>query len=206
MKYSIIIPVIILLNLTQIYSQLKEANSLFVKYNSGKYSADTDIGQYLYECDNAAGFTIGYSLRSKILSYGINYEHFFTQSKTGLIGLGLTGRFNTNSEDILDNNVKLRTTNFSGGIQFNYHFNTLNVPEFIPFGGIVLGYNNAGTTYKFNSGTIPQGYEDIHKGQVYFFGQAGFRYFFCRSTAVILIIGTGNTYKSAVDLGFDVKF
>ena len=205
MKYFIAAILMLCLNLIQNYSQLKEANNLYY-LNSDAGNKKSDIGQYLYEGDNSAGVTIGFSMRSKILSYGITYEHYFSQGRLGLIGLGINGRFNTASEDILDNSAKLKTTNISGGIQLNYHFNTLTSAELVPFGGIVLGYNNSGTIYKFNSGSAPAGFENIHKGEVYFFGQAGIRYFFSRNAAVILVLGTGNTYKSAVDLGFDFKF
>ncbi|MCC6866673.1 MAG: hypothetical protein IT280_11000 [Ignavibacteria bacterium] len=203
MKYLLII-LIFTFNLIQNYSQLKETNNQQIVNREFGKTIQTE--KYLNEGNNSAGFTVGYSFRLKLINFGLNYEHFFSQSKIGLPGIGISVRYNTASEEILNNSAKLRTTNISGGVQLNYHFNTLKAQELIPFGGIVLGYNNAGTTYKFNSGIKPAGYDDIHKGQIFIFGQAGLRYFFSRKAAVILILGTGNTYKTAVELGFDFKF
>ncbi len=116
MKYILVISVILLINLTQNYSQLKDSNNLIV-------CGLEVIPGYLNEGNSLIGPVIGYSLKSKIINYGINYEYTFAQNNTGIFTAGISGKFSTSNEDILDNTANLKTENISFGLQCNFNLN-----------------------------------------------------------------------------------
>jgi hypothetical protein len=198
MKYILAISAILIINLTQNYSQLKDSNSLV-------YCGTDIIPLYIYEGSSLIGPVLGYSIKSKVVSYGINFEYAFVQNKTGIFTIGIAGKFNTNTEDILDNSARLKTTNITFGLQSNFNLNCLSSQSLIPFAGVLLGYNNSVTKYTFNNNFSNPLFPDTKKHMVYLFGQAGVRYFLSKYTAILLKIGSGNIDKSTLELGIDFK-
>ncbi len=200
MKYFLVISAVLFLNLTQNYSQLKDTSNHFVY-------CGTDIDPAYIDWGNSiAGPCIGYSLKSKIFSYGLNYEYAFAQSNTGIYSVGIKGKFSTGKEDVLENTAKLKTQNISAGIQCNYNFYLSGIRKVIPFAGVVLGYNYSLTTYNFNNGISNPMFPDTRKHSLYIYGQAGFRFFISHNAAITIKGGTGNIDKSILEAGFDLLF
>lgn len=199
MKYLVLLTAILFLNLIQNYSQVKDSNSII--YHG------TQINEtYLYKGKSLIGPVIGYSIKSKIITYGINYEYAFRQNKTGIFTIGVAAKYNTAKEDILDNTAQIKTTNITFGFQGNFNFNRLAGKAFIPFAGLFIGYNNAAAKYSFNSAASNPGFQNSHKGALYFLGQAGIRYFFTKGAAIALKLTSGNINKGNLEFGVDIKF
>ena len=199
MKYNLLILILISFNLTQNYSQVKDSNNLV--------HCDIDISDlYINECSSLIGPVMEYSLKSKVLSYGINYEYAFAQKKAGIFTAGITGKYSTDKEDIMDNTAKLKTSVISAGLQLNFNLNNLSTKSVVPFAGMVIGYNYSVTEYDFNSGIEDPLFPDTKKHSLYIFGQAGVRFFVSRSLAFTVRGGTGNIDKSLIGLGLDYKF
>ena len=199
MKYNLLILILISFNLTQNYSQVKDSNNLV--------HCDIDISDlYINECSSLIGPVMEYSLKSKVLSYGINYEYAFAQKKAGIFTTGITGKYSTDKEDIMDNTAKLKTSVISAGLQLNFNLNNLSAKSVVPFAGMVIGYNYSVTEYDFNSGIEDPLFPDTKKHSLYIFGQAGVRFFVSRSLAFTVRGGTGNIDKSLIGLGLDYKF
>ena len=199
MKYNLLILILISFNLTQNYSQVKDSNNLV--------HCDIDISDlYINECSSLIGPVMEYSLKSKVLSYGISYEYAFAQKKAGIFTAGITGKYSTDKEDILDNTAKIKTSVISAGLQLNFNLNNLSTKSVVPFAGMVIGYNYSVTEYDFNSGIEDPLFPDTKKHSLYIFGQAGVRFFVSRSLAFTVRGGTGNIDKSLIGLGLDYKF
>ncbi|HMQ79372.1 MAG TPA: hypothetical protein PKE39_05155 [Ignavibacteria bacterium] len=199
MKYNLVILILISFNLTQNYSQVKDSNNLV--------HCDINISDlYITECSSLLGPGIVYSLKSKVLSYGINYEYAFAQKKAGLFAAGFSGLYSSNSEDVFDNNAKLKTSVITLGLQCNFNLNNLSSKNIVPFAGLMIGYNYALTRYEFNSNTEDPFFPETKKHSLYIFGQAGVRFFVTRRLAVTIRTGSGNIDKSMLGFGFDYKF
>jgi len=181
LKYLFILTSVLLLNLTQNYSQLKEGNHLL-------------------------GATLGFSSKSSNIILGANYEYELPQSGIGLFCLGAVSRYWTYSEEILNNSGKLKYTNFTIGGQANYNFNQIAGGSFVPFVGLVLGYNNVSSKYTAYNNNALIGYDQTYKSGLFIWGQAGLRYFFSPKAAGVMRLGLGNFDLSTVEIGFDYKF
>lgn len=199
MKYNLLILILISFNLIQIYSQVKDSNNLV--------HCDIDISEeYINESNSLIGPVMGYSLKSKVLSYGINYEYAFAQKRAGIFTSGITANYSTNKEDIIDNTAQLKTSVLSIGLQLNFNLNNLSAKKVVPFAGMVIGYNYSATDYEFNSGIENPLFPDTKKHSLYIFGQAGVRFFVTRYMAFTIKGGTGNIDKSLVGLGLEYRF
>ncbi len=181
MKYFLVISVILFFNLTQNYSQLKEGNHL-------------------------AGVTLGFSSKSANVIFGGNYEYELPPAGIGIFGIGAMTRFWTYSEDILNKTVNLKYSNITLGGQVNYNFNQIASGKFVPFVGLVVGYNNVSTKYTAYDNVSIIGYDQTYKSGLFMWGQGGFRYFFTKKAAGVLRLGLGNFDLSTIELGFDYKF
>ena len=160
MKYNLLILILISFNLTQNYSQVKDSNNLV--------HCDIDISDlYINECSSLIGPVMEYSLKSKVLSYGINYEYAFAQKKAGIFTAGITGKYSTDKEDIMDNTAKIKTSVISAGLQLNFNLNNLSAKSVVPFAGMVIGYNYSVTEYDFNSGIEDPLFPDTKKHSLY---------------------------------------
>jgi len=172
---------VLLLNLTQNYSQLKEGNHLL-------------------------GATLGFSSKSSNIILGANYEYELPQAGIGIFGIGAISRYWTYSEEILNNKGKLKYTNFTLGGQLNYNFNLISGGKFVPFVGLVLGYNNVSSKYTSYDNSALIGYDQTYKSGLFMWGQAGFRLFFSPKAAGVIRLGLGNFDLSTIEAGFDYKF
>lgn len=181
MKYILVLSAILFINLTQIYSQLKEGNHL-------------------------AGVTLGFSGKSANIIFGGNYEYELPPAGIGIFGIGAITRFWRYSEDILNNTVKLKYTNVTLGSQVNYNFNQIASGKFVPFVGLVMGYNNVSTKYTAYDNVSVIGYDQTYKSGLFIWGQGGLRYFFSNKAAGVLRLGLGNFDLSTIELGFDIRF
>jgi len=199
MKYNLFIVILISLNLTQIYSQLKDSNNL----ETGKFKSEN---LYLDNCNYILGPVVGYSLKSKVPVYGLNFEYAFAQNEKGIFTAGITGKYSTNKEDAIDNSAELTTQIVSFGLQSNFNLNRLSAKSVIPFAGVIIGYSYSKTQYIFNSGIENPLFPDTKKNSLYIHGQAGVRFFFSHNAAFNVRVGTGNIDKSLIEAGFDYKF
>ncbi len=181
MKYRLLLIAMIFFNLTQIYSQIKESNHL-------------------------AGVTLGFSSKSQNIIFGANYEYELPQSGIGLFAIGAIVRIWTYKEKIYNNTVDLKYTNITLGGQVNYNFNQISSGKFVPFVGLVVGYNNVSTKYTSYDNISIIGYDQTYKSGLFIWGQGGFRYFFNKKIAGILRLGLGNFDLSTIEIGFDYKF
>lgn len=199
MKYNLFLLIIISLNLTQIYSQLKDSNNL----ETGKFKSEN---LYLDNCNFILGPFVGYSLKSKVPVYGLNFEYAFAQNDKGIFTAGFTGKYSTNKEDAIDNSAELKTKVISFGLQGNFNFNRLAAKSVIPYAGVIIGHSYSATQYSFKSGFENALFPDTKKNSLYIHGQAGIRFFFSRSAAFNIKVGTGSVDKSLIEAGFDFKF
>ena len=198
MKYNLLILLLISLNLTQNYSQVKDSNNLVF--------CGIDISSaYLHNGNSLTGPSIGYSLKSKVFSYAVNYEYAFAQNRVGIFTAGISGKYSTNSEDIFENTAKLKTSDISLGLLCNFNLNNLSSKSIVPFAGLIIGYTYSVTKYNFTNNIENPLFPETKKHSLYFFGQAGVRFFVSRSLALTLRSGTGNIHKSVIELGFVFK-
>lgn len=199
MQYNLLILILISFNLTQNYSQVKDSNNLV--------HCGIDISStYIHENNSLLGPAIGYSIKSKVLSYGINYEYAFSQTGAGIFTAGIAGKYSSNNENIFDNTAKLKTSVVSLGLQSNFNLNNLSAKTIVPFAGLKIGYNYSVTEYIFGNSVENLMHPDTKKHSLYIFGQAGFRFFVSRGLALTIRAGSGNIDKSLLELGFDCKF
>lgn len=194
MRLLLLTLVLFLFNLTQNYSQLKDSSCQNISVNS-----------YLRQGDFTAGITAGYSFKSQVPSYGLNFDYSVHQLKIGLISIGLTGKYNSAVDENLDNATEIKTRNISAGITGKLNFNRLGIPAVIPFTGLVLGYNNSVTEYLINNnygGYFP----DTHKHSFYILGQAGLQLFISKNLAFNLTFSSGNIDKGMFEGGIFIKY
>ena len=104
------------------------------------------------------GGSMGFSSYNSNVIIGANYEYQLPQSGVGLFGIGAMTRFWSFSEKILENTGQLDYNNIAIGGQLNYNFNRIGTGKFIPFVGVVLGYNNVSTKYTSYNGKDLIGY------------------------------------------------
>ncbi|NOS83931.1 MAG: hypothetical protein HOP31_02225 [Ignavibacteria bacterium] len=198
MKYNLVILILISFNLTQNYSQVKDSNNLV-------YCGIDIRSTYIQGGNSLVGPVIGYSIKSKVLSYGINYEYAFSQTGAGIFTAGIAGKYSANNENIFDNTAKLKTSVVSLGLQSNFNLNNLSAKTIVPFAGLMIGYNYSVTNYDFENNIEDPLFPDTEKHSLYIFGQAGVRFFLSRTLALTLKAGSGNIDKGLIELGFDFR-
>ena len=160
----------------------------------------------LKDGDNLLGFSIGLGLYpdGRGPTFGANFESQLTQVGIGTLSLG--GVFRYYSFTVLYSNGDSRRVTFTTfGVQSNYNFNEIGNGKFVPFVGLVVGYNNISDTYTDvrKSGIIV--YDFRHHSGAWLWGQAGFRYFFSPSVAGAVRLGFGNFEFNALEIGVDFK-
>jgi len=198
MKYNLVFLIIISFNLTQNYSQLKDSNNL----ETSKYKNEN---LYINSCNHILGPVVGYSLKSKVPVYVLNYEYAFSQNDKGIFTGGIIGKYSTNKEEGMNNSAELKTQIFSFGLQANFNLNRLDAKRIIPFAGIIIGYSYSKTQYSFDSDIENPLFPDTKKNSLYIHGQTGIRIFFSRNAALNIRIGTGSIDKSLIEAGFDIN-
>lgn len=193
MKLLLIASALFLFNLTQIYSQLKDSCCQNYSVNS-----------YLKLEDFTAGITAGYSIKSKVPSYGINFDYMLYQVKAGLISIGTAGNFSSAAEENISSGFELKTRNITAGITGKIFFNRLGFSSIIPFAGVMLGYNNAVTEYYGNNAT---GYfPNTLKHSFYITGKTGLYFFVSNNLLLNINFSTGNIDKGILEGGISFKF
>lgn len=193
MRLLLLTSVLILFNLTQIYSQLKDSCCQNYSVNS-----------YLKQGDLSASLTAGYSFKSKVPSFGLNIDYGVHQLKAGIISIGVSGRFNSSKEDLINTGSELKTRNITAGITGKLNFNRLESRSIIPYAGVLLGYNNTVTEYSVNN--IDEKYfPDTKKHSFYILGQAGAYFFINKNFAFNINFSSGNIEKGLFEGGFTIK-
>jgi hypothetical protein len=152
------------------------------------------------------GFSLGLSSYNSNVILGANYEYQLPQTGVGLFAVGGLTRLWSFTDKILDNTAEIKYSNIAVGAQLNYNFNHIGPGRFIPFVGIVLGYNNVSTKYTSYNGKDLIGYDQKYKSGVFLWGQGGMRYFFNKKFAGAVRLGLGNFDLSTIEFGLDYRF
>lgn len=194
MRLLLLTSVLILFNLTQIYSQLKDSCCQNYSVNS-----------YIKEGEFTAGITAGYSFKSKVPAFGINLDHYIHQLRPGIISVGVTGKFNSATEEIQSSSSEIKTRNISAGINFKLSFNRLGINYIVPFTGILMGYNNSLTEYEVDK-NLREYFPDTHKHSFNISWIAGLYCFFSKNFALSINFSTGNIEKGVFEGGLSINF
>lgn len=179
MKNLLLIPLIIVLFYSQADAQLKEK-------------------------DNLLGVSVGFWGKGEVPIFGVNFESQITQAGIGTIGIGGLFRYYSYTNTFI-NGDSWKYSFTSLGFQGNYNFNQIGDGKFIPFVGIVIGYNNVSSTYTDvrRSGILVS--EAGYTSGAWAWGQLGLRYFFSDRVAGSLRLGAGNHDFNTLELGVDFK-
>ena len=162
----------------------------------------TTIFSQLKEGDHLLGPTLGFWAKPNVPTFGFNYEYQISQlGEAGTISIGGVLRYTTFKDtypfdDYYDYNY------VTLGMQSNLNFNKIGDGKFVPFVGLVLGYNNINATYVKKSGAV---YVASYSSGMWLWGQAGLRYFFSPKVAGVLRFGAGNFNFNVVEIGVDFK-
>jgi len=159
----------------------------------------------LNEGDNLLGVSLGFWAKRNVPTFGISYENQIVQAGIGTIGIGGIFRFYTYSDNY-PNGDSWKYTFTSLGFQSNYNFNQISDGKFVPFAGLVLGYNNVSSTYTDVTKHGVYQYNSAYSNGVWIWGQVGMRYFFSPSVAGSVRLGGGNYDFNTLELGVDFKF
>jgi len=156
----------------------------------------------LKEKDGLLGPSLGFWTSPGALTFGLNYESQLTQlGDVALLSLGGVFRY-TSFRDAYFTEDNPNTSYITLGLQSNVNFNQIGDGRFVPFVGLVLGYNNISNSYVNRNGTINT---RSYNSGLWLWGQAGMRYFFSPKVAGALRIGAGNYNFNVVELGIDFK-
>ena len=159
----------------------------------------------LKERDNLLGPSLGFWAKQNVPTFGISYENQITQAGIGTIGLGGVFRFYTYSFNY-SNGDSWKYSFASLGFQANYNFNQIGDGKFVPFVGLVLGYNSVSRTYTdvTKHGIYINDY--AYNSGMWVWGQVGMRYFFSPNVAGSVRLNGGNYDFITLELGVDFKF
>lgn len=158
----------------------------------------------LKEKDNLLGGSIGFWAKGEVPMFGINFESQLTQAGIGTISLG--GIFRYYSYTFNYGNGDSRKYSFTSfGVQSNYNFNQIGDGKFVPFFGLVLGYNYVNSTYTDVTRNGIHITDISYKSGAWLWGQGGFRYFFSPNVAGSVRLGFGNNDFNTLELGVDFK-
>lgn len=165
--------------------------------------------------EHILGPSIGFWVKGSSPIIGFNYEYELPQAGIGNIGVGGIARywtFNETHTKIDSVNKKytftVKYTNIFLGGQINYNFNMIGDGRFVPYGGLVLGFNNVNDKYTADSVGVPhvlKSYDKAYVNGLLIWVQGGFRYFFTPRLAGTVRLGLGNIDFSTIELGLDFK-
>jgi hypothetical protein len=156
----------------------------------------------LKEKDNLLGGSLGFWAKGNVPMFGVNFESNVVQAGPGTIGVGGIFRYYTFT-NTYGNGDSRRYSFTSFGIQGNYNFNQIGDGSFVPFIGLVAGYNNVNDTYTNVTPNAVYISDISYSSGAWLWGQTGFRYFFNRSVAGSVRIGFGNNDFNTLELGMD---
>ena len=160
----------------------------------------------LKENQHYGGVCLGFWVHGSSPTYGINYDYQLKQAGIGIFSLGGIFRYWTYTQKYSDGD-SWNYSNVAFGFQANYNFNEIGKGVFVPYVGLVLGYDNIGTKYNrydTTSGIIR--HDAIYNSAMQLWVQAGFRYFFSERWAGTFRLGLGNLDFSEIELGVDYRF
>lgn len=164
----------------------------------------TSVFSQLKEKDNLLGGSIGFWAKGEVPMFGVNFESQLTQAGIGTISLG--GIFRYYSYSYNYSNGDSRKYSFTSfGAQTNYNFNQIGDGKFVPFAGLVLGYNYVNSTYTDFTKHGVYVSDLSYKSGAWLWGQAGMRYFFSPNVAGSVRLGLGNNDFNTLELGVDFK-
>ena len=166
--------------------------------------AASSFGQ-LKERDNLLGATLGFWLKGSVPTFGVNFEHQLTQAGIGTISLGGIFRYYSYTYNY-PNSDSRRYAFSSFGVQSNYNFNQIGDGKFVPFLGLVAGYNSVNQTYTDFTKRGVYVSDITYTSGAWIWGQAGMRYFFSNNIAGVARLGLGNQDFYSLELGLDFKF
>lgn len=155
----------------------------------------------LKEKDNLLGPSLGFWPSGNVPTYGINFESELTQAGIGTIGLGGVFRY-TSFRDNFPFSDYYNFNYYTLGLQGNYNFNQIGDGKFVPFVGLVLGYNSVNLNRVTPSGNV---YNVNYTSGFWIWGQFGMRYFFSPRVAGALRFGFGNFNFNTIELGMDFR-
>lgn len=166
--------------------------------------ASVDSISQLKERDNLLGVSLGFWPANSGPVIGASFENQVSQAGIGTFGLGGVFRYYTFGVNYF--NGDSRRYNFSSfGLQGNYNFNQIGDGRFVPFVGVVLGYNSVNSTYTDFRGNAVYISDVTYTSGAWLWGQAGLRYFFSQSVAGSMRFGFGNHNFNTIELGIDFK-
>lgn len=164
----------------------------------------TSLHSQIKQGDNLLGVSVGFWEKGNVPMFGLNFESHVSQLGSGTIGLG--GLFRYYSYTFNYPNNDSRKYSFSSiGFQANYNFTEIGDGKFVPYFGLVAGYNNVTNTYTdvTNHGVY---YSDVsYTSGLWVWGQVGMRYFFSPTVAGTIRLGFGNNDFNTLELGVDFK-
>jgi len=154
--------------------------------------------------DNLLGPTIGFWTYNNVPTFGLNYENQLADvADVATFGLGGLFRFtswtNNYNEPELYN---AKYTYMIFGCQGNFNFNHIGNETFVPFAGLVLGYDVV--SYSFSNPKY--NYRVSASSGWVLWLQGGLRYFFSPKIAGVIRLGAGNYNFDVLELGVDFKF
>ncbi|HEY3250743.1 MAG TPA: hypothetical protein VGK25_06455 [Ignavibacteria bacterium] len=158
----------------------------------------------LKDGDNLLGFSVGFWPANNAPVIGANFESQLSQAGVGTLGLGGIFRYYTFSV-AYSNGDSRRYTFSSFGIQGNYNFNQIGNGSFVPYVGLVVGYNSINNSYTDVTRNAVYISDVTYTSGAWLWGQAGFRYFFSNSVSGGLTLGFGNYDFNTIELGLDFK-
>jgi hypothetical protein len=158
----------------------------------------------LKEKDNMLGGSLGFWGYGQVPMLGVNFESQITQAGIGTIGLGGLFRYYTYSVGY-SNGDSRRYSFTSIGFQSNYNFNQIGNGTFVPFVGLVIGYNYVNNTYTDVTSNAVYINDVSYSSGAWLWGQTGLRYFFSQSVAGSVRLGFGNHNFNTLELGVDFK-
>ena len=158
----------------------------------------------LKEKDNLLGGAVGVWAYGNVPTFGLNFESNITQAGIGTVGLGGMYRYYSFTNHYT--NGDFRRYSFSSiGFQANYNFNKIGKGKFVPYAGLVIGYNFVNNTYTDVTHHNIYLYDVSYNSGSWVWAQFGARYFFSRSVAGTVRLGVGNNDFNALELGVDIK-
>jgi hypothetical protein len=158
----------------------------------------------LKEKDNLLGVSLGFWGKGEVPVFGVNYENEITQAGIGALGIGGLFRYYTLTTNY-SNGDYWKYSFSSLGFQTNYNFNQIGDGKFVPFGGLVIGYNNVSSTYTDVTKHGVYISDAVYTSSAWLWLQLGMRYFFSDRVAGSLRLGVGNNEFNTLELGVDFK-
>jgi hypothetical protein len=158
----------------------------------------------LKENDNLLGGSLGFWAKGNAPMFGVNFESNVVQAGIGTVGIGGIFRYYTFTNNY--GNGDSRKYSFSSlGAQFNYNFNQIGDGSFVPYFGLVAGYNYVNNTYTDVTRNAVYITDVSYTSGAWIWGQLGMRYFFSPKVAGTVRLGLGNNDFNTLELGMDFK-